>query len=188
MNSSVYFIQAETGQIKIGYTTYLITERLNTLQVGCPVELKLLLTVPGTERLEKALHQKFAAFRIRGEWFAPDASLREFIESAINRKNGQRLLPKVQPGPKAQIIAEQDRPDPCARRVAAIIDASPQRTWMARELIDVLNDPALSLDTIATVLSYLYRKNRILRYRKGKYHSMQSRRYQLTNVPEAQRF
>lgn len=69
---TVYFIQAgKRGPIKIGFTDGHPVDRLNYLQCGSAVQLTLLGCAPGTERDEKALHRRFSAHRIRGEWFKP---------------------------------------------------------------------------------------------------------------------
>ena len=34
-------------------------------------KLKVLLTIKGSEKLEKEIHSKFAEFRLSGEWFKP---------------------------------------------------------------------------------------------------------------------
>lgn len=76
--SKVYFIQAANGAIKIGFTLD-VARRLATLQNGSPERLKLLATMPGGEPEELALHERFAEFRQRGEWFAPARALVAFI-------------------------------------------------------------------------------------------------------------
>ena len=66
----VYFIQAggPDGPIKIGIS-YEVARRLYSLQRSNPLPLKLLATVPGGARLERELHERFAAQRLHGEWF-----------------------------------------------------------------------------------------------------------------------
>lgn len=76
----VYFIQfGATGPIKIG-TAVNIAMRLSTLQVACPEELRVILTVDGGEYAEERLHARFSELRIRGEWFRPASELLEFVE------------------------------------------------------------------------------------------------------------
>lgn len=65
----VYLIKAdESPLVKIG-TSETAPERLYALQLSCPVELRILHTVPGTYELEKALHHEFRSRRRHGEWF-----------------------------------------------------------------------------------------------------------------------
>jgi T5orf172 domain len=65
----VYFIQAgDTGPVKIGLANT-PEERARTLQTGNHRELHLRHVVPGSGDVERQLHDRFAAARIRGEWF-----------------------------------------------------------------------------------------------------------------------
>ncbi len=67
--SFVYFIQGEiTGCVKIGVARDPAL-RLKTLQTGCAERLFLIRSLPGDRRLERWLHKRFAALRVRGEWF-----------------------------------------------------------------------------------------------------------------------
>jgi hypothetical protein len=73
--TEVYFIQAgDGGPIKIGISDN-VPLRLNTLQTAHHETLRLLSRIPGGESDEAALHEQFAALRIRGEWFRPGAEL-----------------------------------------------------------------------------------------------------------------
>ncbi len=67
----VYFIRAESSQIKIGIS-YDPVGRLHDLRGASPVPLKLLGTIPGGIEQEIALHKRFAKQRLHGEWFAPE--------------------------------------------------------------------------------------------------------------------
>lgn len=83
----VYFIQhgaTVSGAIKIGTTQGNPYARLRALQTGAPEPLRLLAAIDGGPLEERALHQRFAAHRLRadGEWFAASAELLAFIEGA----------------------------------------------------------------------------------------------------------
>lgn len=67
----VYFIQAGDGPVKIGYSTD-VHSRIMDLQVTCPSELTLHVTMPGGKTLEHIFHTAFADLRVRGEWYAED--------------------------------------------------------------------------------------------------------------------
>jgi len=70
-----YFIQVDfDGPIKIG-TAADPQERLQTLQTANPHELHLVLTVWAPADLERDLHARLSAHRIRGEWFRPHAEV-----------------------------------------------------------------------------------------------------------------
>ncbi len=65
----VYLIRAMgTDRYKIGWAKTPATRR-RYLQIGCPVDLKLIASVPGTRRLERALQISHGVHRVRGEWF-----------------------------------------------------------------------------------------------------------------------
>lgn len=80
----IYFIQAEgVGHIKIGFTdSEDAMVRLGMLQVGSPVPLRLLGTIPGTTTDEKDFHRRFASAKVHGEWFRPIAELLSLISPA----------------------------------------------------------------------------------------------------------
>lgn len=83
----VYFIQGECGgAIKIGYSVS-PEKRLKELQTGYPDTLIVILMVPGDESTERALHRKFDASRLKGEWFRPDNYVIEAIKD-LQRKVG----------------------------------------------------------------------------------------------------
>lgn len=68
----VYFVQeGDDGPIKIGVANDPFA-RLRECQVGNPRELNLLGVYVGGYPEERMLHRRFAAGRIRGEWFRPD--------------------------------------------------------------------------------------------------------------------
>src|SRR5512146_2055560 len=68
-SSYIYFIQAKDGgPVKIGWT-YNPVRRLKDLQAASPYKLVVRKVVPGTQRLEHYLHQRYEAYRLEGEWF-----------------------------------------------------------------------------------------------------------------------
>lgn len=79
--SRVYFIQsAAGGNIKIG-VSYDVAARLQSLQIGSPTALRLLASIPGSQRDERVLHLKFRELRCDGEWFRPEPELLAHIAS-----------------------------------------------------------------------------------------------------------
>jgi hypothetical protein len=67
----VYFIQAGyDGPIKIG-TAKNVEARKAELQTGNPRKLHVLGKRAGGRDVERELHDRFRAYRIRGEWFHP---------------------------------------------------------------------------------------------------------------------
>jgi hypothetical protein len=72
----IYFIENPgDGLIKIGWPRDRPEARLKSLQTGCGAVLRLLRTMPGGLDAESLLHSRFAALRVRGEWFSPGADL-----------------------------------------------------------------------------------------------------------------
>lgn len=71
----VYFIFApRLGLIKIGLAGD-VDARLRNLQIATGDSLYLLGSLAGESAVEKTLHRRFKADRIRGEWFLPSADL-----------------------------------------------------------------------------------------------------------------
>jgi len=65
----IYFIHApEVRRVKIGFSTD-PESRLASLQVGSPVELRLIKLIRGNRNEEARLHFRFRDKRLDGEWF-----------------------------------------------------------------------------------------------------------------------
>lgn len=77
INFVIYFIQAKQF-VKIGYSKS-PRYRLQKLQTGNPVKLKLLATMPGNKQTEDGLHEAFKKQQYRGEWFRYDGLLKACI-------------------------------------------------------------------------------------------------------------
>lgn len=77
----IYFIQSESGPVKIGFATKSAVARMSELQVGSYEELNLLKWILGTKEEESALQERFSEARIRGEWYRPVPELMSYIES-----------------------------------------------------------------------------------------------------------
>lgn len=76
-----YFIQAgEGGPIKIGSAKN-PGVRCGKMQIGNHEELSILAIADGLHLKEQWCHQRFAKWRIRGEWFDPCPELLELIET-----------------------------------------------------------------------------------------------------------
>ena len=70
----IYIIRSETGEYKIGLTKNLKTDgaRLKSFSVQSPLEIELIhnFYADDTKQAEIKLHEKYAAKRVKGEWFA----------------------------------------------------------------------------------------------------------------------
>lgn len=64
----VYFIGWRNGPVKIGIADD-VPARFAILQVACPYELIIYAVCEGGRDTELAYHRRFAAARMRGEWF-----------------------------------------------------------------------------------------------------------------------
>lgn len=79
----VYFIQAESGPVKIGHATD-VQRRLSHLQSGSHEALTVIHQYEGGYGHELALHKRFTDLRIRGEWFRFHSDmLRSFDELGL---------------------------------------------------------------------------------------------------------
>lgn len=76
----IYFIQAEDKAVKIGFTYNKPNIRLNIIQSNCPLKLKLLHFIEGTENEEKKLHKRFKKHRKIREWFYPHKVIFNYID------------------------------------------------------------------------------------------------------------
>jgi hypothetical protein len=85
----VYFVEAQTlGLIKIGWT-HDVRRRMVSLQIDCPVSIKLLGRLKESAELtEGAIHKIFKKIRVRGEWFKDCSELRQYIkDNKMGRKS-----------------------------------------------------------------------------------------------------
>jgi DNA-binding NtrC family response regulator len=89
----IYFVQSgKSGPVKIGFTAKDdVKVRISTLQTASIEPLNLLGVMDGDEEKEKALHQFFHSYRIRGEWFEPHPKLLMYIIGLILEKSESEL-------------------------------------------------------------------------------------------------
>ena len=81
----IYFIRSQNGRIKIGYTAN-IAKRMADLQTAHPEPLSLIVAIPGDMSAERALHRRFMADRLEGEWFDPSPVLISYLTSLLEEK------------------------------------------------------------------------------------------------------
>jgi len=81
----VYLIENANNHIKIGWTEKSPHARLRELQTGDSEGLHIVAIIEGNRSLEKALHYRFAGYRIRknGEWFYRHDELNNFIKEHL---------------------------------------------------------------------------------------------------------
>lgn len=90
----IYFIKSGAF-VKIGVANNVKT-RISELSVGNPDKVELLASVEGGLAEERALHEKFAAYWHRGEWFFMGGELLDYIS---------KLKPKPLPAPEPREAA-----------------------------------------------------------------------------------
>jgi hypothetical protein len=67
----VYFIQASTGEVKIGISQA-VDDRFESMRAMSPVPLRLVGIIrDGGRKREAELHTRFARHRLHHEWFSP---------------------------------------------------------------------------------------------------------------------
>lgn len=89
----IYLITcAETNCCKIGYSSN-PANRLTQLQTGNPFALELLTVIEGDFTLETELHIQFAEFRLQGEWFILNESIKTFFGVADSTIIYESLIP-----------------------------------------------------------------------------------------------
>jgi excisionase family DNA binding protein len=78
----VYYVGSDDvpGLVKIGVSRS-IRQRVVHMQAGSPARLSLLAWTRGDYAAEQAEHQRWAAFRLRGEWFRLEGSLRDHVSA-----------------------------------------------------------------------------------------------------------
>lgn len=103
--SKIYFVQCETGPIKIGWSRT-FSDRFRNLQTGCPYALSVLLVLDAPKSAEKRLHRFFDEHCIHHEWFKPAAEIVSFIERA--KTDGLPVWVMETNVPQAQDEASQD--------------------------------------------------------------------------------
>lgn len=84
--NQVYFIEC-AGRIKIG-TTKNLKSRLSALHTSSPGEIVVIATIPGDRRIERLLHAKLAAHRVKLEWFNDCVEVRAAIDEAVDTYRG----------------------------------------------------------------------------------------------------
>jgi hypothetical protein len=81
----LYFIRGkESGNIKIGFSTN-PDKRKSNLQTAHYEELEFIGIMSGTLEDEARIHEMFAEFNIRGEWFKATPKILEYVEKNANK-------------------------------------------------------------------------------------------------------
>lgn len=130
----IYFLKGlSTGLIKIGTTRDLAT-RMRVLQSQGGQRLEVLVRLDGGHREERAIHERFAAWRAIGEWFLDAGDIREYIDW-LKRIVASECLDSFREERAAQArrLAERVAAPPVWRSRAyrrAEADGDPIEEWM----------------------------------------------------------
>jgi hypothetical protein len=84
----VYFIRnGVRDRVKIGFSEN-HKVRLSSLQGASPDALMLIGTLPGTVKFERRMHERFKAYREKGEWFRVEGKLATFLKTLRKPQKG----------------------------------------------------------------------------------------------------
>jgi hypothetical protein len=81
----IYFVEV-AAHIKIGRADNW-RRRIIQIKTCNPLEVKTLLILRGTIGFERQLHEEFAEYHVRGEWFRDVPTIRDFIHRASKTKS-----------------------------------------------------------------------------------------------------
>ncbi|MGL6342712.1 MAG: GIY-YIG nuclease family protein [Waterburya sp.] len=80
----IYLLETEEFY-KIGFSSVSGESRIKALQTGNPLKISFVSEFAAQANVEKEIHQKFRAFRVKGEWFRKNTRILKFFRQAINR-------------------------------------------------------------------------------------------------------
>lgn len=98
--NTIYLLKIDTPDkrlYKIGSTTKPISLRIQSLQTGCPYEIKLVEKFESDygQTIERTLHNRYTYCKTFGEWFSLDiVEELSFIEQCETIENNNILLEK----------------------------------------------------------------------------------------------
>lgn len=137
MSGFVYFVKpvGQLGPIKVGHSIY-PPSRLVSLQTWSPVELELVSQFEGSLETERAIHERFAQWQVRGEWFEPvddlvslahgirdGLSIDDLVDLSI--KTGKLFRKPNTKSPKAMIVGSYKLRVERARQYAGGVRGKP---------------------------------------------------------------
>lgn len=94
MTGYIYAIRAG-DRVKIGYSADPLS-RFVKIRADSPLPVKLLGVQPGDRGVERKLHERFAEYRVHGEWFRPVGAVAEW---AVMLDDPPRIVPDGPPAP-----------------------------------------------------------------------------------------
>jgi hypothetical protein len=150
----VYFVQAAASDlIKIGYTGDWPTRRAALASANGDTLTTLAVVRPGSRRLEKQLHTRFATLRHHGEWFSPRPELLAYIgeiQAGLRRpmRNGGRQGAwnlSDEPGLDEPGLDEPDLDEPAEQNAVGPLVLRPDTVFTKDEFIQAFRLRASSV-------------------------------------------
>lgn len=146
----VYFVRRSSGLIKIGFSTT-PTIRLRAIENGLGESIAILAVVEGSRKLERHLHDRFAAGRDVGEWFKSSPDLLRTIDAL---DAGTYVFDNGDAPPKPKLNTHQDRYAKLEDGLMAMNRKTRQQ--VRRDLAGPLNISEFTLRGIAEGRSAVY--------------------------------
>lgn len=131
----IYIVQEKglfRSRIKIGFTNN-VKGRMSGLRGGSPSALKLILLLPGTLLDEAGYHERFAAYRLHGEWFSYGLKLRLFVWA--NQFGVSQVNPEIKTDSELEPEPELDCIEDVEPELDYIQDIEPDRSEDIREML-----------------------------------------------------
>jgi hypothetical protein len=91
----VYFFRAGNA-VKIGFSTNLV-QRSKQLQTACSERAFMAKFLKGTLLTERQVHEKFAEYRLNGEWFDLRGRLAKYLERNFRPIDFPAPVPVIPP-------------------------------------------------------------------------------------------
>ena len=107
LSGFVYFLATETA-VKIGYSAD-PNQRLKALKIALSGNINFIAMVRGSMLNEKTLHSMLSQYRLRGEWFELNATVRTVIGATITTGSVQ---PKTISAAIQTTIEKSHQPNP----------------------------------------------------------------------------
>mgnify|MGYP003589634014 CR=1 FL=1 len=142
----VYFIwDRANNAVKIGCTKS-PRRKVLELQYGNPNRLELVVAFEGGLDVEAALHQRFAASKIRGDWHEVTEELADLVAEIVR----DRLMAKMATDFPAKRIEQSDARSGQRRKTQLLIEASAESTAEADAVpgLDVESDLKRALEKL----------------------------------------
>lgn len=90
----VYFLRGQ-NRVKIGHSSD-VRKRFETLRTACPEPVRIVKVLKGGVRVERRMHERFAEYRVKGEWFELRGRLAKYLERCLHHIDLPEREPEVE--------------------------------------------------------------------------------------------